>query len=190
MYLPALSEKEVYGWLRWRQQHIFLSENPNLMNSIYPIGGYRHIHQSSKKTTLLPFPSVHPINTDKGKRRCSVPRELHLPGRIPDSPVVLSICRTCCKAEQCYSNRGGNFPCTGHFPISLPREKTGKNEKCKNVGGVSTDTPPMTFIGGIYRDRLMRCYSTSASFNTRREVRWPSSMGMVRSSISSDTSPS
>ena len=91
----ASSEKEVYGWLRWRQQHIFLSENPNLMNSIYPIGGYRHIHQSSKKTTLLPFPSVHPINTDKGKRRCSVPRELHLPGRIPDSPVVLSILWTC-----------------------------------------------------------------------------------------------
>ena len=25
----------------------------------------------------------------------------------------------------------------------------------------------------------MRCYSTSASFNTRREVRWPSRMGMV-----------
>ena len=83
------------GSILHRRQPEFLSENPNLMNSIYPIGGYRHIHQSSKKTTLLPFPSVHPINTDKGKRRCSVPRELHLPGRIPDSPVVLSILWTC-----------------------------------------------------------------------------------------------
>lgn len=65
------------------------------MDSICPIGGYRHIRQSSKKTALLPFPSARPINTDKEKRRCSVPRELHLPGRFPDSPVVLSILWTC-----------------------------------------------------------------------------------------------
>ena len=33
-------------------------------------------------------------------------------------------------------------------------------------------------------------YSTRASFSVRRELRWPSSIGRVRSSISKDTSPS
>lgn len=58
--------------------------------------------------------------------------------------------------------------------------------------GTSDDCTEKAFGCGssLLVNRLMRCYSTSASFNTRREVRWPSSMGMVRSSISRDTSPS
>ena len=33
------------------------------------------------------------------------------------------------------------------FPSACPGKRPEKNEKCKNVGGVSTDTPPMTLLG-------------------------------------------